>query len=43
MIRSLNNGRPGGGPEGARRAIGAFGPVSAQVAATAFRQAALSV
>jgi uncharacterized protein (DUF2336 family) len=43
MIRGLNNGRPGGGPEGARRAIGAFGPVSAQVAATAFRQAALSV
>ncbi|THD68558.1 DUF2336 domain-containing protein [Phenylobacterium sp.] len=43
MIRGLNNGFPGGGPEGARRAIGAFGPVSAQVAATAFRQAALSV
>ncbi|HZZ31436.1 MAG TPA: DUF2336 domain-containing protein [Phenylobacterium sp.] len=43
MIRSLNNGRPGGGPEGARRASGAFGPVSSQVAATAFRQAALSV
>ena len=43
MVRTLNGGRPGGGPEAARRAIGAFGPVSAQVAATAFRQAALSV
>jgi uncharacterized protein (DUF2336 family) len=43
MIRRLNGGLPGGGPDGARRAVGAFGPVSAQVAATAFRQAALSV
>ena len=43
MIRGLNGGRPGGGTDGARRAIGAFGPVTAQVAATAFRQAALSV
>ena len=43
MIRGLNGGRPGGGPDGARRAIGAFGPVTAQVAATAFRQAAMSV
>jgi uncharacterized protein (DUF2336 family) len=43
MIRALNGGRPGGGPEGARRAIGAFGPVNPQIAATAFRQAALSV
>jgi uncharacterized protein (DUF2336 family) len=43
MIRSLNGGRPGGGPEAARRAIGAFGPVTPQIAATAFRQAALSV
>ena len=43
MIRGLNAGRPGGGVDGARRAIGAFGPVSAEVAATAFRQAALSV
>jgi uncharacterized protein (DUF2336 family) len=43
MIRGLNGGRPGGGADGARRAIGAFGPVTPQVAATAFRQAALSV
>jgi len=43
MIRGLNGGLPGGGPEAARRAIGAFGPVTAHVAATAFRQAALSV
>jgi uncharacterized protein (DUF2336 family) len=43
MIRGLNAGRPGGGLDGARRAIGAFGPVTPQVAATAFRQAALSV
>ena len=43
MIRRLNGGRPGGGLDGARRAIGAFGPVAPQVAATAFRQAALSV
>jgi uncharacterized protein (DUF2336 family) len=40
MVRSLNNGRPGGGMEGARKAFGAFGPVSAQVAGAAFRQAA---
>ena len=43
MIRALNAGRPGGGPDGARRAIGAFGPVTPQVAATAFRQAAVAV
>ncbi|MFI4965303.1 MAG: DUF2336 domain-containing protein [Caulobacterales bacterium] len=43
MIRGLNGGRPGGGPEAARRAVGAFGPVTAHVAATAFRQAAMSV
>jgi uncharacterized protein (DUF2336 family) len=43
MIRGLNGGRPGGGADGARRAVGAFGPVTPQVAATAFRQAALSV
>jgi len=43
MIRNLNGGRPGGGADGAARAIGAFGPVSAQVAATAFRQASLTV
>ncbi|HEX4711193.1 DUF2336 domain-containing protein [Phenylobacterium sp.] len=43
MIRGLNGGRPGGGPEGASRAVGAFGPVNPQIAATAFRQAALSI
>lgn len=40
MVRGLNGGRPGGGMDGAKRAIGAFGPVSAQVASAAFRQAA---
>lgn len=43
MVRELNGGRPGGGQEGARRAAGAFGPVSPQVANAAFRQAALSI
>ncbi|HEY3950399.1 DUF2336 domain-containing protein [Phenylobacterium sp.] len=43
MIRGLNGGFPGGGLDGAKKAIGAFGPVSPQIAATAFRQAALSV
>jgi uncharacterized protein (DUF2336 family) len=40
MARALNDGRPGGGMDGARRAIGAFGPVTANVAGAAFRQAA---
>jgi hypothetical protein len=40
MVRGLNGGRPGGGMDGAKKAIGAFGPVSAQVASEAFRQAA---
>lgn len=40
LVRQLNDGRPGGGADGAKRAIGAFGPVSAQVAGVAFRQAA---
>ena len=43
LIRGLNGGLPGGGADGARRAIGAFGPVTPQVAASAFRQAAMSV
>ena len=43
MIRGLNEGRPGGGLDGAKKAVGAFGPVSAQVAGAAFRQAAQSV
>ena len=40
MARSLNDGRPGGGAEGARKASVAFAPVSAEVAGAAFRQAA---
>ncbi|MFN3523696.1 MAG: DUF2336 domain-containing protein [Phenylobacterium sp.] len=43
LVRQLNGGRPGGGAEGARRAAGAFGPFSAEVAAAAFRQAVASV
>ncbi|MDB5450001.1 MAG: hypothetical protein JWQ52_1129 [Phenylobacterium sp.] len=39
-VRQLNAGRPSGGAEGARRAAGAFGPVSPLVAGAAFRQAA---
>ena len=37
-VRQLNGGRPGGGPEGARRASGAFGPFDPGVAGAAFRQ-----
>ena len=40
MVRGLNDGLPGGGQEGARRAAGAFAPVTPTVAAQAFRQAA---
>jgi len=43
MVRELNAGRPSGGAESARRAHGAFGPVTPQVAGAAFRQAALSI
>ena len=43
MVRELNGGRPSGGAESARRATGAFGPVTPQVAGAAFRQAALSI
>ncbi|MFC3070351.1 DUF2336 domain-containing protein [Phenylobacterium soli] len=43
MVRELNGGRPAGGAESARRAVGAFGPVTPQVAGAAFRQAALSI
>jgi uncharacterized protein (DUF2336 family) len=43
MTRQLNNGRPGGGAEGARKASVAFAPVSPDVAASAFRQAARSL
>ncbi len=40
MTRKLNNGRPGGGVEGTRKASVAFAPVSQEVAGAAFRQAA---
>lgn len=43
LVRDLNGGRPSGGDESARRAGGAFGPVSPQVAGAAFRQAAQSI
>jgi uncharacterized protein (DUF2336 family) len=43
LVRRLNGGRPGGGMDGARRAVGAFGPVSPEVAGSAFRQAASSL
>jgi uncharacterized protein (DUF2336 family) len=39
LVRDINGGRPGGGAEGARRAISAFGPFSPDIAAAAFRQA----
>jgi uncharacterized protein (DUF2336 family) len=39
LVRELNDGRPGGGPEGARRAGGAFGPFAPEIASAAFRQA----
>ena len=43
LVRQLNGGRPGGGIDGAKRAIGAFGPFSATVAGAAFRQAVKSL
>lgn len=39
MVRQCNDGLPGGGTEGARRAASAFGPFSAEIAGSAFRQA----
>jgi uncharacterized protein (DUF2336 family) len=39
MVRALNSGLPGGGAEGARKAIVAFAPVAPDIAAAAFRQA----
>ena len=39
LVRDLNGGRPGGGVEGARRAGGAFGPFTPDIAGAAFRQA----
>ena len=43
MVRQCNDGLPGGGTEGARRAASAFGPFSADIAASAFRQAVSAV
>jgi uncharacterized protein (DUF2336 family) len=43
MVRELNGGRPSGGADSAKRAQGAFGPVTPQVAGAAFRQAAKSI
>jgi hypothetical protein len=43
MVRQANDGLPGGGAQGARRAAGAFGPFSPDMAASAFRQAVAAV
>lgn len=43
MVRALNDNRPGGGAQGARKAAVAFAPVSPQVAGAAFRQATRSL
>ncbi len=40
MVRQLNAGRPAGGAEGARGPPARFGPVGAEIAGAAFRQAA---
>ena len=39
MVRQCTDGLPGGGAEGGRRALSAFGPFAADIAASAFRQA----
>ena len=39
MVRQCTDGLPGGGAEGARRAVSAFGPFAPDIAASAFRQA----
>ena len=39
LVRELNGGRPGGGAEAARKASGAFGPFTPDIAAMAFRRA----
>jgi uncharacterized protein (DUF2336 family) len=38
MVRQCTDGLPGGGAEGARRAVSAFGPFAPDIAASAFRQ-----
>ena len=40
LVRELNRQRPGGGPEGLNRAMGAFGPFNPDIARSAFNQAA---
>jgi hypothetical protein len=39
LVRDINGGKPGGGAEGERRAVGAFGPFASEIAANAFRKA----
>lgn len=39
MLRQCTDGLPGGGAEGGRRALSAFGPFTPQIAASAFRKA----
>ena len=39
QVRMLNASRPGGGAEGARKAVAAFAPVAPDVSGAAFRQA----
>jgi len=43
LTRQCNDGLPGGGAEGARRAVSAFGPFTPDIAASAFRQATAAV
>jgi hypothetical protein len=43
MVRQCNGGLPGGGAEGARRAVSAFGPFAPDIAGSAFRQAIAAV
>lgn len=43
MIRDQNQGLPGGGAEGARKALAAFVPMSPEIATAAFRQASRSL
>jgi uncharacterized protein (DUF2336 family) len=43
LVRQCNDGLPGGGAEGARRAMSAFGPFAPDIAASAFRQSITAV
>jgi uncharacterized protein (DUF2336 family) len=43
LVRSVNDGRPGGGLEGGRRALSAFGPFDPAISANAFRKALATV